>query len=309
MTAHMPRRALLGLVATLALPGQAQTQAPQALPPGQPVTLPGAQVHDLTDPASGRAWRVWLQRPEGPAPAGGYPVLYTLDGNASFALAAQLARNSAARPAPLRPDPVLVVGIGHPLDAVFTQPLRTRDYTPPSPTAPASAQQGGGDLLLDFITQQLRPRLQQSWALDARRQTFFGHSFGGLLVLHSLFTRPGEFTRYAAASPSIWWDGNRLLERCDAFIARSAQPPRPFALQLDLCAGSLEVPPAAANAERAEIQERRRTLTNTAALAQQLQALAWPELVVRFTALAGQDHGSVMAPALIAALALAQLAA
>lgn len=308
MTPALPRRALLGLAATAALPALAQRPASQApaLPPGERATLPGAELRDWTDPASARSWRIWLQPPEGPAPAGGYPVLYALDGNASFALAAQLARNAAARPQPLRPDPVLVVGIGHPLDAVFTQPLRTRDYTPASASLPANATQGGGDVLLDFIVQTLRPALAQRWPLDARRQTLFGHSFGGLLALHSLFTRPGDFTRYAAASPSIWWDGSRLLARCDDFIARYAPAPRPFALQLEICAGSLEVPPAAANAERAEIQERRRTHERAAALAEKLQALAWPELAVRFTTLAGQDHGSVMAPALIDALALAQ---
>ncbi|HCE8339908.1 TPA: ferric enterobactin esterase PfeE, partial [Pseudomonas aeruginosa] len=42
----------------------------------------------------------------------------------------------------------------------------------------------------------------------------WGHSYGGLLVLHALFTRPGEFARYAAASPSLWWrDGAILGER------------------------------------------------------------------------------------------------
>jgi iron(III)-enterobactin esterase len=33
----------------------------------------------------------------------------------------------------------------------------------------------------------------------------WGHSYGGLLVLHALLTRPGEFAHYAAASPSLWW--------------------------------------------------------------------------------------------------------
>ena len=41
--------------------------------------------------------------------------------------------------------------------------------------------------------------------LDPTQQTLWGHSYGGLAVLQALFTRPTEFTTYAAASPSLWW--------------------------------------------------------------------------------------------------------
>lgn len=311
MPAPLTRRVVLLSGASAALAGCAAPAANVAAPSllnAPAAQLPGSHTLDMQDPASGHTWRIWLQRPDGPAPAPatGYPVLYTLDGNAAFALAAQLARNRATRPEVLRPDGVLVVSIGHPLDRVIDHPSRARDYTPPAPGQPPGAAQGGTDVLLDFITHTLRPQLAQALPLDPQRQTLFGHSFGGLMVLHTLFTRPRMFTRYAAASPSIWWNQAQILDSCARFEAAHAKAPRPFRAQLQLRAGGLENADDAATVARAAIQRERRTLARTEQLAQRLQALQWPELAVEFSMLPGLDHGAVMAPALIDALALSQ---
>ena len=193
------RRALLaaGASASLGLLGgcaSAGAAAPSLLqaPAAQ---LPGTHQLDLRDPASGRTWRVWVQRPAGPAPATGHPALYVLDGNAAFALAAQLARNSAGRPGDMGAGSAIVVGIGHPGDAVIHPAERQRDYTPPALGRAATPGAGGADILLDFIARELQPRVAQAFATDPERQTISGHSFGGLLVLHALFTRPAQFTR------------------------------------------------------------------------------------------------------------------
>lgn len=304
---HAPtRRTLMASGASLVLAGCATGQgAAPGLLQSPPAPLPDSHMADLRDPASGHTWRVWVQRPAGPAPRDGYPVVYVLDGNASFALAAQLVRNQTSRPPLLRPDATIVVGIGHPGDATINQPLRARDYTPPTPGASPRGDQGGADRLLDFIQHTLQPYISGAFAVDSQRQTLFGHSFGGLFVLHTLFTRPQLFTRYAAASPSIWWNDAQVLQSCARFESTYAQAPRPFKAQLQMHAGSLENTTAAATAERAATQRARRMLDHTGELATRLQALQWPELVVDFTLLPGLDHGSVMAPALIAGLALA----
>jgi predicted alpha/beta superfamily hydrolase len=51
----------------------------------------------------------------------------------------------------------------------------------------------------------MRPSVAAVAPIDLQRQTLWGHSYGGLAVLHALFTRPAEFSDYAAASPSLWW--------------------------------------------------------------------------------------------------------
>ncbi len=307
------RRALLaaGAGASLGLLGGCASGGPAApaqLLQAPAATLPGTHQQDLRDPASGHTWRIWVQRPAGPAPATGHPVLYVLDGNAAFALAAQLARNDAARPPELRPDAAIVVGIGHPGDAVIHPAERQRDYTPPPPGGSATPQAGGADRLLGFIARELQPRITQAFAIDAQRQTITGHSFGGLCVLHALFTRPALFTRYAATSPSVWWNQGQVLQTAAQFMQAHATAPRAFSARLQLRVGSLEHAQAAATPARAAVQAERRLLERTEALAQQLTALQWPALHVQMAVLPGLDHGSVMLPGLVDALALAQQA-
>jgi predicted alpha/beta superfamily hydrolase len=62
----------------------------------------------------------------------------------------------------------------------------------------------GGAGVLDLLTQQIAtdqpaPEVQQAPGA-------VGHSYGGLLVLYTLMTRPDAFDEYAAASPSLWWN-------------------------------------------------------------------------------------------------------
>lgn len=303
------RRALLATGAGLWLAGCTTTPAqPGELLQAPAVQLPGTHQMDLHDPVSGHTWRIWVQRPAGPAPATGHPVLYLLDGNASFALAAQLARNGAGRPGELRSDAAIVVGIGHPGDATIHPAERQRDYTPPAPGGSATAQAGGAEVLLNFIARELQPRVATALPVDPLRQTLSGHSFGGLLVLHALFSRPTQFTRYATTSPSVWWNNGQVMGAAERFVQTYTGAPRPFRAQLQLRIGSLETAEAAPTPARAAVQRERRMLERTQALAAQLKALQWPELSVQLEVLAGEDHGSVMAPALIDALALAQQA-
>ncbi|WP_338818833.1 alpha/beta hydrolase [Acidovorax temperans] len=295
--------ASLGLLVGRASGGMA---APAPLLQAPAAQLPGTHQQDLRDPASSRTWRVWVQRPAGPVPGTGHPVLYVLDGNAAFALAAQLARNDATRPPELRPDAAIVVGVGHPGDAVIHPAERQRDYTPPPPGGRATAEAGGAQVLLDFIARELQPRIAQAFPVDAQRQTLSGHSFGGLCVLHALFTRPAQFTRYAATSPSVWWNQGQVLQTAAEFAQNHATAPRAFQARLQLRVGGLEHAQAAATPARAAVQAERRLLERTEALARKLTALAWPELRVQMAVLPGLDHGGAMLPGLTDALALAQ---
>ena len=103
--------------------------------------------------------------------------------------------------------------------AIDAGPLARRvfDYTPASPGwsipagAPASGlPTGGADAFLTLLDKQIEPLIARRWSVDPARRTLAGHSFGGLLALHALFTRPGVATRYAAVSPSLWFGGDVL---------------------------------------------------------------------------------------------------
>jgi hypothetical protein len=61
------------------------------------VVLPQARQRDIASPLTGQRYRIFTSVPDTPPPAAGHPVLYALDGNASFPLLAQMARSAARR--------------------------------------------------------------------------------------------------------------------------------------------------------------------------------------------------------------------
>jgi hypothetical protein len=64
----------------------------------------------------------------------------------------------------------------------------------------------------------LRPTIAAKHKVDPSRETLFGYSLGGLFVLDTLFKRPGDYSRYIAASPSIWWNDRDVLRREADFV-------------------------------------------------------------------------------------------
>lgn len=215
--------------------------------------MPGVRSFDLPAsplPGSGapRQHRVMVYVPQGPAPAAGWPVIYVLDGNLMFTMVAQLVHNRGARGGDLRGGSAIVVGLGHVLPEgsteVHDRAARTYDYTLPYDGVGPDGQgraQGGADRFLDFIAQQLQPRLQAALPMHLQQQTLVGHSYGGLCTLHALFTRPGMFQRHVAASPSLWWGGGAVLRECQAFMDRYRASGLPNALSLYLSQGSEEL--------------------------------------------------------------------
>lgn len=173
------------------------------------------------DSADGlRHYRLWIGKPDRPAPAAGYPVLWMLDGNAAIgALDGQQLSELAAGQAPL------LVAVGYQTEQRIARAGRTFDYTPALPGQaeqrdPLTGESSGGvDAFLDLLTLKMRPLVAGVAPIDLQRQTLWGHSYGGLAVLHALFTRPGAFSDYAAASPSLWWN--------DGAIVREAQGLQP----------------------------------------------------------------------------------
>lgn len=63
------------------------------------------------------------------------------------------------------------------------------------------------------------PAISKEYPIDRNRQAIVGHSMGGLLTLHALFTRPYLFTHYVSGSPSIWWGNNEVLKEQERFAA------------------------------------------------------------------------------------------
>lgn len=213
----MVRRDLLTSVVFAA----ALSAAAPALAAETPYVIERTVVTDVAAPA-GRHYKVMVAWPEGQPPTTGWPVLYVLDGDDNFADVVSAARRLARGGPRSSVGPGVVVGV-----ASEDVDHRILDYTPASPGyvipagKPASGRAtGGADAFLDVLRDRIQPLVAQRWKIDARRQTILGHSFGGLLALHALAARPGQFQAYVAVSPSLWF-GEGLVAR----EAASAKPP------------------------------------------------------------------------------------
>lgn len=173
--------------------------------------------------ADGQRYRLWLAQPRRAA-AITHPLLCLLDGNAvadtiTAPMLDALAEDGQA---------VALVTIGPDSDLRFDVERRAYDYTPPvhmdGPTwdDEARGRRGGGaDAFLAFIADRVLPAAAQVLGpTDPARRTLWGHSYGGLFALHALLRRPDIFTRYAAADPSLWWQGG--------FVLREAESPAPL---------------------------------------------------------------------------------
>lgn len=214
--------------------------------------------------AAGRPYLLSIAAPAEAAPVDGYPIIYVLDPSWSFATLVETVRTQE----PFF-GPVVVVGVGYPETATGTE--RMRDLTPATDrsTLPDDnlgepwGAMGEADAFLRFIEERVKPAVEERLPIDRRRQALFGHSLGGLFVLHTLFSRPDAFQTYVAASPSIWWGGKSIMNEARAFNARRTRPDQPRRLLVTVGGFESEMRPeedvALAKAvEPAELEDMKR---------------------------------------------------
>ncbi len=172
---------------------------------------------------TGHRYRVSILRPAAPPPVEGYPALFLLDGNA--AEQDLVKTETLATP---EGRAVAIVTIGYDTDQRFEVTARAYDYTPALvPGTPehdpldATRRSGGADGFLAFIQTTLLPAVERQIPVDRRRLGLWGHSYGGLFVLHAL-QHTDTFHCHIAASPSLWWRDGYLFKRRDDFRERLA---------------------------------------------------------------------------------------
>jgi predicted alpha/beta superfamily hydrolase len=259
-------RGLFTLLGALLLGGVTAAQA-------EPVALDGTEQWTMKS-GGGLEYRIMISLPEGDVPSsGGYPVIYLLDGNAYFP-----AFHAAKRAQPRLRGSILVA-IGYPSTTPLDFVRRAFDLSPPAPQERNTPPQGGQDLFLDFIETRVMPKVSQQFKVDQDQRSLVGHSFGGMLGVYALFTRPSLFQHVVAISPSLWWRDQYLLEPERAFTKRA------LAGQLDLTQNSLTL----VMAERDLVQ----AIRDASALHLRLQGLSQFGLRSGFSIEPGEDHASV----------------
>lgn len=130
-----------------------------------------------------------------------YPVLYVLDGDIAFGMAASIARYLQIGD---NIPELIIVGIGYGSIDKSAGEKRKRDYRPTSAN--------GAENFLSFLEEELIPLIDSNYRTVPGDRTINGYSIGGLFGLYSLFTKPEIFSRYILGSPSLSWDDYSIFK-------------------------------------------------------------------------------------------------
>lgn len=121
----------------------------------------------------------------------------------------------------------IIVAVGYPIKDCIFHARRGADLTAPSndgkyeiPIGRGGQPQddtayGGASDFYDVIKKDIMSYIEETLfphvPLKKNRKALFGHSYGGLFTLNTLFTQPSDFDTFIAASPSIWWNDRGLV--------------------------------------------------------------------------------------------------
>lgn len=269
---------------------------------GDPFVLERSESLVVHDRQRGDAYRVFIARPLGEPPHGGWPVLYLLDAEGSFGTCVEASRRMGRRPDATGVSPCVIVGVS--ADTGYDVARRQRDYTSPRQDAEPSGDQGQAEAFLEFLESEVKPLVSGRLPVDRARQALCGHSLAGYFVLWALTARPRAFRAYAAISPSIWWDKAALLagaKRLDEGAAR---------VFVTVGEWEDELPPWQQAAPGSESVRARRQARRMVAGAGEVAATLASSLGasnVDFLLLPQEDHASIISTALPRVLRFASL--
>lgn len=217
--------------------------------------------------------------------------MYILDGNQYFATATEIVTRLSYSKNADSAAPAIIVGIGYPTDDPG-EVIRRRffDLTPSvtREPPPGMSAAGGGDAFLRVIEDEIKPFVMFRYRVDRNRQTIYGQSIGGLMVLRVLFRNPNAFSTYIISSPSIWWNNREVLADEEAFSKRA----RAGELRLKILltsAGDEQY----RGSDPKLLAADRRMVDNVSDLGARLVRLNPSSVIVVRTIFEGETHGSI----------------
>jgi uncharacterized protein len=148
-----------------------------------------------------------------------YPVLYLTDGDGHINEVGEIIDFLVSHG---RCAPLIIVGIPNTDRTRDLTPTRADAKGPDGAIEQAFPTSGGADKFLEFIQTELFPEIEKRYAPLPYR-IFAGHSFGGLLAIHTLVTHPDMFNAYIALSPSLQWDDGHTLHQAQQFFAKQKE--------------------------------------------------------------------------------------
>jgi predicted alpha/beta superfamily hydrolase len=150
--------------------------------------------------------RLWIYRPVGYNQSQEkYPVLYMLDAQIGFYYASSFLRSLHRFG---RMPAMILVGI--------LNTDRNRDFTP---TRVSNPTEGGADMFIKFMKDDLIPFMDQNYRTQPFR-ILCGVSLTGMFTVYTFLTSPDVFSAYIASSPSLWWDKRLLVKNAEILFKK-----------------------------------------------------------------------------------------
>lgn len=273
------QKTLLGLLAVLFWFSVADLKSQD------PVTLPNTDTHLLYSEELQQHYLIDVFLPAGYQPKESefqfpkYPPIYVLNSRPNAVMAAMLRHVSEM-------SREIIIGIdfadenGNPVDSFAAY---TRDLTPTADDdwAQASTVGAGGraEDFIQFIENEVKPFVNETYNVNKNNETLVGHSFGGLFGLYVLFNHSDSFNRYVIASPSIWWDDAVTFEFEDSYANSHSN----MAKKVFISVGSKEF-----------VSGPQGMIENTQNMVQKLESRNYPDLKLSFTNFEDETHESVV---------------
>ncbi|MBP2236554.1 putative alpha/beta superfamily hydrolase [Sinorhizobium kostiense] len=240
---------------------------------------------ELPDPVSGRRYEIYVSLPAGYSvdTLTSYPLIIIADGGRAFPKlscdARMLQENKAI-------GPVVVVGLSYALGENL-EDSRQRDYTP-SPLSGSGKVYGGAAGYQRYVRGVVIRYVEEHYRIAPDKRIFWGHSYGGLLGAHILFTEPSLFQTYILGSPSFWF-GDEAIFGLEAGIA---QRQRQLNATVLLYAGGLET----SRYDPARKGKTRDMIAGMQKFEERLRSRRYKGLEIVSTVIPGKDHISSVRP-------------
>jgi len=210
-----------------------------------PHIVANSQVRDLPVNAAGRHYQLHIGLPESYGKETGkrYPVVYVTDGYWDFekmmTIRGCLVYDKVA------PE-FIVVGIGYAGDNLNYGNLRRWELTPVQSGDGGPQASGHAADYLKTIETEIIPLVEREYRADSSYRVMAGASLGGLFTLYSMYSKPGLFQAYIAATPWVTLEKEWLLGYEQDF----AKAGHPLKGRLFISVGENELPMHVAGVKR-----------------------------------------------------------
>jgi predicted alpha/beta superfamily hydrolase len=263
--------------------------------PPEPYLLEHTEVLDIHAKALQRDYQLYVALPDSYRDPGQqrrrYPVLFVTDANYGFPVVRNIAQRLNKHAGM---EEVIVVGLSYAKGDAATY-SRRRDYTPSVPRnldyrsdMPGRAPSfGEAEAYGRFVAAEVFPLIAARYRADMSRKVFVGHSYGSLLGLQILLTKPHSFEHYILGSPSLWYDHGVMFDREKNYATTHRDMPASVYFGI----GGRET--LAAGKKRSRSEEDADMVADLRDFDNTLTSRRYPGLKTRLEVFAGEDHASV----------------